>query len=117
MSDSDGENPTLADQLKRVANLFKRQLSVPLFNMEKTHAAFEEWLEENKAIWTTASGKSESALVEKNNVDLAYKKASDRLHQIQPYEDILVFIFNQYIIFYFKNFLYNNGFISLLGVM
>lgn len=62
--------------------------------MEKTHAAFEEWLEQNKAMWTTASGKSESALVEKNNVDLVYKKALDRLHQVQPYEDILVSIFD-----------------------
>lgn len=98
MSNCDGENPSLADQLKRVANLFKRQLSVPLFNMEKTYAAFEEWLEENKPLWTTASGKPESALVEKNNVDLAYKKALDRLHQIQSYEDILVFIFNLYVL-------------------
>lgn len=86
----EGENANLAEQLKRIANLFKRQLSVPLLNMNKTYIAFEEWLEENRAIWLTASGKPESALVEKNNVDLVYKKATDRLHQIQPYEDVLL---------------------------
>ncbi|KAK3927289.1 Squamous cell carcinoma antigen recognized by T-cells 3 [Frankliniella fusca] len=89
MQNCDGENSVVAEQLKRVANLFKRQLSVPLLNMEKTYSAFEEWLENHKAIWTTASGKPESALLEKSNVDLAYKKALDRLHQIQPYEDVL----------------------------
>lgn len=93
MTNSGGENPSLAEQLKRVASLFRRQLSVPLLNMEKTFSMFEEWLEENKVVWTIASGKPEAALVEKSNVDLAYKKALDRLHQIQPYEDVLVCYF------------------------
>lgn len=89
MEGCDGENPVVADQLKRVANIFKRQLSVPLLNMEKTYTSFEEWLESHKAIWTTASGKPESGLIEIKNVEMAYKKAMDRLHQIQPYEDVL----------------------------
>ena len=86
---SEGESAELSEQLKRVANLFKRQLSVPLLNMEKTFTEFEEWLREHTEKWKSASGKLESALVEKSNVELAYRKALDRLHQIQPYEDVL----------------------------
>lgn len=90
MSICEEENADLSEQLKRVANLFKRQLSVPLLNMEKTFIAFEEWLDKYKANWTIASGKPDSALVEKCNVELAFKKALSRLQQIKPYEEVLV---------------------------
>ena len=90
ISDCEGENVDLSEQLKRVANLFKRQLSIPLLNMEKTYSDFEAWLDQYNQTWTIASGKAESALVEKSNVELGFKKALGRLHQIQSFEDVLV---------------------------
>lgn len=66
----------ISDQEERIYNIFKRQLSVPLFDMERTYTEFKEFeMEEYKPTNTF--------------VDQAYKKALNKLKQLQPYEDAL----------------------------
>jgi squamous cell carcinoma antigen recognized by T-cells 3 len=65
--------------------LYRRQLSVPLFDMENTYAEYQQWL-------TT-----ENLEIEKSTVD-AYNKALSKLQQIQVFEDRLVSFFKLYII-------------------
>ncbi|XP_077511193.1 RNA-binding protein 4F [Amblyomma americanum] len=62
------------DQRNRVYNLFKRQLSVPLFGMEKTYQELKEWSE----------APIESA------VEQQYKKAKLKLDKVQEYETALL---------------------------
>jgi len=57
--------------------LYRRQLSVPLFDMENTYVEYQQWL-------TT-----ENLEIEKSTVD-AYNKALSKLQQIQVFEDRLV---------------------------
>jgi len=57
--------------------LYRRQLSVPLFDMENTFVEYQQWL-------TT-----ENLEIEKSTVD-AYNKALSKLQQIQVFEDRLV---------------------------
>lgn len=57
--------------------MYRRQLSVPLFDMENTYVEYQQWL-------TT-----ENLEVEKSTVD-AYNKALSKLQQIQIFEDRLV---------------------------
>lgn len=57
--------------------MYRRQLSVPLFDMENTYAEYQQWL-------TT-----ENLEIEKSTVD-AYNKALSKLQQIQVFEDRLV---------------------------
>ncbi|KAJ8312590.1 hypothetical protein KUTeg_009963 [Tegillarca granosa] len=59
-------------QNQRVNALFKRQLSVPLFDMEETYAEMKEWLQEEEIDTYT---------------NQAYKKALSKLQKIKPYED------------------------------
>ncbi|KAL3243780.1 hypothetical protein MRX96_019730 [Rhipicephalus microplus] len=61
-------------QRNRVYSLFKRQLSVPLFGMEKTYGELKEW--------------SEAAI--EPAVDQLYKKAKLKLEKIQEYETALL---------------------------
>ncbi|GFT14213.1 squamous cell carcinoma antigen recognized by T-cells 3 [Nephila pilipes] len=66
----------IADQEERIYNIFKRQLSVPLFDMERTYTEFKEFeMEEYKPTNTF--------------VDNMYKKALNKLKQLQPFEDAL----------------------------
>lgn len=57
--------------------MYRRQLSVPLFDMENTFVEYQQWL-------TT-----ENLEIEKSTVD-AYNKALSKLQQIQVFEDRLV---------------------------
>uniref|UniRef100_A0A131YJD3 Rna binding protein sart3 rrm superfamily n=1 Tax=Rhipicephalus appendiculatus TaxID=34631 RepID=A0A131YJD3_RHIAP len=61
-------------QRNRVYSLFKRQLSVPLFGMEKTYRELKEW--------------SEAAI--EPAVEQLYKKAKLKLEKIQEYETALL---------------------------
>lgn len=57
--------------------MYRRQLSVPLFDMENTYIEYQQWLT------------VESLEIEKSTVD-AYNKALSKLQQIQVFEDHLV---------------------------
>ncbi|XP_067014696.2 squamous cell carcinoma antigen recognized by T-cells 3 isoform X2 [Anabrus simplex] len=60
-------------QKKRALSVFRRQLSVPLMDKERTLVEYKEWL---------PSIKEE----EDKNVELNYKKALDKLNKIMPFE-------------------------------
>lgn len=60
--------------------MYRRQLSVPLFDMENTYAEYQQWLI------------SENLEKEKSTVD-AYNKALSKLQQIQVFEDRLVRVY------------------------
>lgn len=57
--------------------MYRRQLSVPLFDMENTYEEYQQWLI------------SENLEKEKSTMD-AYNKALSKLQQIQVFEDRLV---------------------------
>lgn len=60
--------------------MFRRQLSVPLSNMENTYAEYQQWLA--------------SENVEKEKlIEDGYNKALSKLQQIQVFEDRLVSVF------------------------
>ncbi|XP_037565878.1 squamous cell carcinoma antigen recognized by T-cells 3 isoform X2 [Dermacentor silvarum] len=61
-------------QRNRIYSLFKRQLSVPLFGMEKTYQELKEW--------------SEAAI--EPSVEHLYKKAKLKLEKVQEYETALL---------------------------
>lgn len=60
--------------------MFRRQLTVPLLNMENTYAEYQQWLA--------------SENLEKDKlIEDAYNKALNKLQQIQVFEDRLVNVF------------------------
>ncbi|CAG9862009.1 unnamed protein product [Phyllotreta striolata] len=67
-----------ANQLKRVAEVFKRQLSVPLLNMENT---YEEWREWSQTL--------PDNLIDPEQIEWGYKKALQLLETYKPFEDRL----------------------------
>lgn len=67
------------NQVKRVAEVFKRQLSVPLLNMENTYEEWTEWFK------TLPDG-----LIDSKYVDWGYKKALQVLESYKPFEDQLL---------------------------
>ncbi|KAG0416080.1 hypothetical protein HPB47_006756 [Ixodes persulcatus] len=71
---SSDQRDLFVSQRNRVYNLYKRQLSVPLFGMEKTYEELREW--------------SEAAI--EPSVEQQYKKAKLRLDKIQKYETDLL---------------------------
>lgn len=79
------------DQKRRINNLYRRQLSVPLFNMENTYAEYKQWL--------ALENLEKDKLIEDG-----YNKALVKLQQIQVFEDRLVSIIpiqNMIIILYY----------------
>ncbi|XP_017771623.1 PREDICTED: squamous cell carcinoma antigen recognized by T-cells 3-like [Nicrophorus vespilloides] len=67
-------------QLKKVVSTFRRQLSVPLLNMEIT---YEEWNEFLKSV-------DNEELVDNKAVDWGYKNALKILETYKPFEDKLL---------------------------
>ncbi|TKS78710.1 Squamous cell carcinoma antigen recognized by T-cells 3 [Collichthys lucidus] len=68
------EQELLNTQLGRIHTLFRRQLAIPLMDMEATYAEYEEWSD---------SGVSE-------NVISQYKKASQQMEKCRPFEESLL---------------------------
>lgn len=62
-----------------MAEVFKRQLSVPLLNMENTYEEWTEWFK------TLPDG-----LIDSKYVDWGYKKALQALESYKPFEDQLL---------------------------
>lgn len=71
------DEKAINDQKRRINNLYRRQLSVPLFDMENTYAEYQQWLT------------LENLEKEKSTED-GYNKALRKLQQIQIFEDSLV---------------------------
>ncbi|XP_067861844.1 squamous cell carcinoma antigen recognized by T-cells 3 [Heptranchias perlo] len=61
-------------QLDRIHTLFKRQLGVPLLDMEATYAEYEEWADE----------------LPNESVTQLYKKAIQQMEKCKPYEEDLL---------------------------
>lgn len=61
-------------QHKRILNLFKRQLSVPLNDMEETYIEFQEWLQEEVD----------------SQIKQLYQKALEKYNSIKPFEQDLL---------------------------
>ncbi|XP_052610999.1 squamous cell carcinoma antigen recognized by T-cells 3 isoform X1 [Peromyscus californicus insignis] len=73
LSPSDWEQ-TFDSQLEKVHSLFRRQLAIPLYDMEATFAEYEEWSEEPIP---------ESVLQN-------YQKALEQLEKYKPFEEALL---------------------------
>ncbi|XP_058512452.1 squamous cell carcinoma antigen recognized by T-cells 3 isoform X1 [Ochotona princeps] len=73
LSPSDREQ-TFDSQLEKVHSLFRRQLAIPLYDMEATFAEYEEW--------------SEDPIPE--SVIQSYRKALQQLEKYKPYEEALL---------------------------
>ncbi|XP_062038290.1 squamous cell carcinoma antigen recognized by T-cells 3 isoform X1 [Lepus europaeus] len=73
LSPSDREQ-TFDSQLDKVHSLFRRQLAIPLYDMEATFAEYEEW--------------SEDPIPE--SVIQSYHKALQQLEKYKPYEEALL---------------------------
>ncbi|XP_040587536.1 squamous cell carcinoma antigen recognized by T-cells 3 isoform X3 [Mesocricetus auratus] len=73
LSPSDREQ-TFDSQLEKVHSLFRRQLAIPLYDMEATLAEYEEW--------------SEDPIPE--SVLQSYQKALEQLEKYKPYEEALL---------------------------
>uniref|UniRef100_A0A6P7FTK9 Squamous cell carcinoma antigen recognized by T-cells 3-like n=1 Tax=Diabrotica virgifera virgifera TaxID=50390 RepID=A0A6P7FTK9_DIAVI len=66
-------------QIKRLVEVFRRQLSVPLLNMENT---YQEWTDWYKSL--------PDGLVDSGPVEWGYKKAIQTLETYKPFEDRLI---------------------------
>nr|XP_046243347.1 squamous cell carcinoma antigen recognized by T-cells 3 [Scatophagus argus] len=68
------EQELLNAQLERIHTLFRRQLAIPLMDMEATYAEYEEWSEH---------GVSETVIHQ-------YKKALQQMEKCKPFEESLL---------------------------
>ncbi|XP_038618617.1 squamous cell carcinoma antigen recognized by T-cells 3 [Tachyglossus aculeatus] len=68
------QQQALAVQLDRIHTLFRRQLSIPLLDMEATYAEYEEW----------------SADPIPDSVTQSYRKALQQMEKYKPYEEALL---------------------------
>ncbi|KAM9098041.1 squamous cell carcinoma antigen recognized by T-cells 3 isoform X1 [Sarcophilus harrisii] len=68
------QQQALAMQLERIHTLFRRQLGIPLLDMEATYAEYEEW--------------SDDPIPEA--VTQSYKKALQQMEKCKPYEEALL---------------------------
>ncbi|XP_048198720.1 squamous cell carcinoma antigen recognized by T-cells 3 isoform X1 [Perognathus longimembris pacificus] len=73
LSPSDWEQ-TFDSQLEKVHSLFRRQLAIPLYDMETTFAEYEEWSEDPIP----------------DSVIQSYHKALQQLEKYKPYEEALL---------------------------
>lgn len=70
------------DQKRRIAEIFRRQLSIPLLEMEKTYQELRLWLDDEE---------SSKKLLDMNSLENSYKKALEKLSRILTFEENLVF--------------------------
>lgn len=77
---SDSESSEWMKQAQRVNEIFRRQLSVPLLDMDRTYV---EW-----RVWAERLPKQD--FIKKEQVDYVYKKATNYLEDVQSLEDDLL---------------------------
>uniref|UniRef100_H3DEK9 Spliceosome associated factor 3, U4/U6 recycling protein n=1 Tax=Tetraodon nigroviridis TaxID=99883 RepID=H3DEK9_TETNG len=68
------EQELLNTQLERIHTLFRRQLAIPLMDMEATYAEFEEWSEQGVS----------------DTIKHHYKKALQQMEKLKPFEESLL---------------------------
>nr|XP_014350136.1 PREDICTED: squamous cell carcinoma antigen recognized by T-cells 3 [Latimeria chalumnae] len=68
------QQETLDAQIEKIHSLFRRQVAVPLLDMEATYAEYEEWSEESIP----------------ETVTRLYKKALQQMEKCKPYEETLL---------------------------
>ncbi|XP_061458306.1 squamous cell carcinoma antigen recognized by T-cells 3 [Rhineura floridana] len=68
------QQQTICAQLEKIHMLFRRQLGIPLLDMEATYAEYEEWSEEPVPEAVTRN----------------YKKALEQMGKCKPYEEALL---------------------------
>uniref|UniRef100_A0A8D0GWW8 Spliceosome associated factor 3, U4/U6 recycling protein n=1 Tax=Sphenodon punctatus TaxID=8508 RepID=A0A8D0GWW8_SPHPU len=68
------QQQTIRAQLEKIHTLFRRQLGIPLLDMEATYAEYEEWTEEPIP----------------DSVTKNYKKALQQLEKCRPFEETLL---------------------------
>nr|CAH7761238.1 unnamed protein product [Callosobruchus chinensis] len=73
-----------AAQVKRLGDIFKRQLSVPLMNMENTYEEWQQWY-----------SSLPEALYDPKPVEWGYKKARKTLDDYRPFEERLLIAENE----------------------
>lgn len=64
-----------------MANLFRRQLSIPLLDMDKTYQELRLWLD---------SEANANELIDIETIESSYKKALEKLSRIMTFEENLV---------------------------
>ncbi|XP_013394832.1 squamous cell carcinoma antigen recognized by T-cells 3 [Lingula anatina] len=64
----------IEDQINRISTLFKRQLAVPLMDMEDTYEEYQQWVSDDIDVQTQK----------------AYEKAVAKLKVLKPYEEALL---------------------------
>ncbi|XKL64324.1 hypothetical protein PGB90_004410 [Kerria lacca] len=69
------------DQKRRIAEIFRRQLSIPLLEMEKTYQELRLWLDDEE---------SSKKLLDMNSLENSYKKALEKLSRILTFEENLL---------------------------
>lgn len=79
-SDDDPENERKKAQLERIVGLFKRQLSNPLLDMDKTYEEYQSWC----ANYGTEVETDEKSILK------CYKQNSAKLASYLPYEEKLI---------------------------
>lgn len=72
--------PEKKEQLDRIGKLFRRQLSVPLLDMEKTRDEYESW----------RTGDGAEATIDDKNVLRGYEQAHTKLSTLLCYEEKLI---------------------------
>ncbi|KAI1293586.1 Squamous cell carcinoma antigen recognized by T-cells 3 [Halotydeus destructor] len=68
-------------QMKKVFELYKRQLSVPLQNIDETYDEFKEWFAEVQPLCSDLTDES---------MNLIYEKSKKTLEKYKPFEDALL---------------------------
>uniref|UniRef100_A0A8D8YE21 Squamous cell carcinoma antigen recognized by T-cells 3 n=1 Tax=Cacopsylla melanoneura TaxID=428564 RepID=A0A8D8YE21_9HEMI len=81
-SNPDPLSEVVLEQQRRVASLFKRQLSCPLLDMERTYAEFQTWL--------SGLNNEGNRVVDVKVVEFGYKQALAKLAKILTFEETLM---------------------------
>lgn len=81
INDPENLSDEFKNQINRVFDIFKRQLSLPLYNMEKTYEEFEQWC---AGIKETYGIELNLAVIKPN-----YEKALSQLQILKSYEESL----------------------------
>ena len=81
--------PTNVEQFEKVDKIFRRQLAVPLLDMQNTFSEYEEWLKSVDTSKSVEANVDTSKSVDAN-VERQYKNALSMLKKREHFENELV---------------------------
>lgn len=84
-----------SSQLEKLADIYKRQLSIPLIDLEETYREFQEWYE----------NLPDKSLIDPKPIEWAYKKSLKLLDTIKPFEEQLLTAENEELYEIYKNYI------------